>query len=191
MAQLLVVFATTHGQAAKIAHRVTEACRAYGHNATIANLASDSPDPAAFDGIVVTASVHAGSFQPQAAVWVRVHASVLNRNPTLFIPVCLGILQHDPQVDRDLQKIVSTFCQSTGWQPGQTHLVAGAIKYTQYGFLTRWVMKRIARRAGGGIDTTRDYEYTDWVDLQRVVESFAERMLAPASSGSHAMKVGA
>ena len=33
-------------------------------------------------------------------------------------------------------------------------------------------MKRIVAKAGGGTDTTRDYEYTDWNDLRVFAHEF-------------------
>ena len=41
--------------------------------------------------------------------------------------------------------------------------------YTQYNVLIRFVMKRIAKHAGGATDTSRDHEYTDWVALDQFV----------------------
>ena len=51
-------------------------------------------------------------------------------------------------------------------------LVAGALVYSRYNWLTRWMMRRIARKEGGDTDTARDYEYTDWDALRRDVEIF-------------------
>ena len=50
--------------------------------------------------------------------------------------------------------------------------MAGALPYTRYNWLIRRVMKRIAAKAGGDIDTTRNYEYTDWQDLRTFAEQF-------------------
>jgi hypothetical protein len=47
-------------------------------------------------------------------------------------------------------------------------------------------MKRIVRKAGGDIDTRRDYEYTDWNDLRMFAEQFAQRVSVPALSGDAA-----
>jgi menaquinone-dependent protoporphyrinogen oxidase len=33
-------------------------------------------------------------------------------------------------------------------------------------------MKRIVQKAGGDVDTSRDYEYTDWGDLRLFAEQF-------------------
>jgi menaquinone-dependent protoporphyrinogen oxidase len=40
------------------------------------------------------------------------------------------------------------------------------------------MMKRIAGKAGGGTDTSRDYEYPDCEDLRAFVEKFAERIVS-------------
>ena len=45
--------------------------------------------------------------------------------------------------------------------------------YSKYNFLTRFIMKRIARKTGRPTDTSRDYEYTDWSRLDRLAEEFA------------------
>jgi menaquinone-dependent protoporphyrinogen oxidase len=54
--------------------------------------------------------------------------------------------------------------------------VAGAVLYTQYPWLKKWMMKRIVGKAGGGTDTTRDYEYTDWNDLRRFANEFVGQL---------------
>ncbi len=51
-------------------------------------------------------------------------------------------------------------------------MIAGALKYTQYNWFIRWVMKGIARKEGGSTDTSRDHEYTDW----RQVAAYARRL---------------
>jgi hypothetical protein len=38
--------------------------------------------------------------------------------------------------------------------------------------LKRWAIQRIARKAGGATDTTRDWEYTDWEDVKQFAREF-------------------
>ena len=64
------------------------------------------------------------------------------------------------------------FLAQTGWQPGLTKTFAGSVKYTQYNFVTRYIMKLISRREGGSTDTSRDHEYTDWESVERFAEAF-------------------
>ena len=65
------------------------------------------------------------------------------------------------------------FVADTGWHPQRLVPVAGALRYSQYNFAVRMLMKRIARESGGSTDTTRDHEYTDWTALEQFVDQFA------------------
>ena len=46
-------------------------------------------------------------------------------------------------------------------------MIAGALVYSKYSRLLKWLMKRIAASAGNSTDTSRDYEYTDWQQVER------------------------
>ena len=65
------------------------------------------------------------------------------------------------------------FLARCGWRPAITKMIAGALPYTRYNWLKRQMMKRIVAKAGGDTDTTRDYEYTDWIDLRNFAQDFA------------------
>ena len=175
MSRILIVYGTTDGQAGKIAMTIGARLRTTGLGTDVFNAAHATPEPRDYDAVVVAASVHAGGYQRAVSRWVRSHAAALNGMPTAFVSVCLGVLQHEPAVDRELAAILDRFTAATGWRPSDTKIVAGALKYTQYHFIKRWLMKRIAGRAGGDTDTSRDYEYTDWNDLGAFVDRFAAR----------------
>jgi menaquinone-dependent protoporphyrinogen oxidase len=70
------------------------------------------------------------------------------------------------------------FIRETGWRPTHIKPVAGALLYTTYNPLIRFVMKRIAKKAGAETDTSRDYEYTDWVELDRFTGTLATELAA-------------
>ena len=96
----------------------------------------------------------------------------MSRLPTVFFSVSLSATGSDLPGAR---KCADAFLHETGWFPSMVRLTAGALMYSRYGFLTRWLMRRIARKAGGGTDTSRDYEYTDWAKLREDVELFLAR----------------
>jgi menaquinone-dependent protoporphyrinogen oxidase len=116
--------------------------------------------------------------------WVKAHTAALARRPTAFVSVCLGVLQHDPKVQRDLQAIVDRFIAVTGWRPAVVKFVAGALPYTRYGWVRRTVMKHIVSKAGGDTDTRRDYEYTDWDDLRHFATDFGQGLSAPTNQAA-------
>ena len=179
MARILVLFGTTDGHTARIAEALATAMRSQGADVELADAAKTSPDPGGFDAVVVAASVHAGGYQRAVRRWIRTNVPLLRTRRTAFVSVCLGVLQHDQAVDRELKAITKSFQAATGWSPDVTKVVAGALQYTRYNWLKRLLMKRIVRKAGGDVDTSRDYEYTDWNDLRRFAERFASMVDHP------------
>jgi menaquinone-dependent protoporphyrinogen oxidase len=183
MPRILVVYGTTDGHTARVAEAIGRTLRDEGVTAIVdeANRTTHVADD--FDATIVTASVHAGRFQDAVERWVRQNHRALNARPGAFVSVCLGVLQHDPKVDRDLQRMIERFTTSTSWRPTTTKIVAGALLYTQYGWLKRMAMLWIASRAGGATDTSRDYIYTDWSDLSAFVTRFAHDHVPRATAG--------
>ena len=70
----------------------------------------------------------------------------------------------------DVQRMIDTFVRETGWRPAHVLSVAGALMYRQYNFVIRFLMQRIARKAGAPTDTSRNHEFTDWLAVDRFVE---------------------
>jgi menaquinone-dependent protoporphyrinogen oxidase len=173
MARILVLFGTTDGQTARIAGALAEAIHDAGLTADLVDASHADPAPEEYDGVLVAGSVHAGGYQRAVERWVRAHAATLTGRPGAFVSVCLGVLQHDPKVDAELRRIREHFFDATGWHPEIVHVVAGALPYTKYNWLKRWVMRRIVAKAGGDTDVSRDYEYTDWDDVRRFGTGFA------------------
>ena len=69
---------------------------------------------------------------------------------------------------------MADFLTSARWQPTVTTTVAGALPYTKYNWLKRWVMRRIVAKAKGDTDTSRDYEYTDWNQVRGFAREFLQ-----------------
>jgi menaquinone-dependent protoporphyrinogen oxidase len=173
MARILVLYGTTDGHTARIAESIRDTLCARGDAIDIVEAGRAGPNPADYDAIVVAASVHGGRYQRHVRTWVRTHAGALTDKPAAFVSVCLGVLQPDPAVQREIHAIVNRFLLETDWRPAMTKIVAGALLYRKYNWLKRWVMKRIAARAGGDTDTSRNWQYTDWNELRGFAEQFA------------------
>ena len=184
--RILVLYGTTDSQTAKIANAIAATLRSQGASADVANAADDGPAPNADDytAVIVAASVHASGYQRTVVRWVRANLHGLGTKPTAFVSVCLGVLQHDPKVDRDLAAIRAHFFAETEWKPATFKVVAGALPYTRYNWIKRRLMRRIARKAGGDTDITRDFEYTDWIDLAAFAREFFERVRGTAEVAS-------
>ena len=178
MPRLLILYGSTDGQTAKIARFLADEFRAKGAAVDVLRAGEADPDPRDYDGVLVAASVHAGGYQKAVVRWVRRYADALHGKTAGFVSVCLGVLQRDFKVQRELGAILNRFEARTGWKPPQVKVVAGALPYTRYSWLKRMVMKQIVRKAGGDTDVSRDYEYTDWADLRRFAGTLLSRFVS-------------
>ncbi len=181
MKQVLVVYATREGHTRRIAEHVAATVRGRGHTADVVDAANPpagfSLDP--YAGAVVAASVHVGKHEKEIVHFVKAHRSELERIPAVFLSVSLAeagaedpakIPEHRAQAAAEVQRIIDAFLKETGWHPSKVRAVAGALSYSKYNFVIRFVMKRIARAQGVSTDTSRDHEYTDWAALDHLVD---------------------
>jgi len=183
MPRVLIVYGTTDGQTTKICYFLASELMRLGAEVELTEAGHRTPRPAGFDVVVVAASVHAGGYQRSVIRWVHENAAALAATSGTFISVCLGVLEKNPRTRRDLDRILEQFVARGGWRPAQVKEVAGALKYTRYGWLKRMAMRYIAGKVGGSTDTSRDHEYTDWEDLQVFAESLMDGQTGGRADG--------
>jgi menaquinone-dependent protoporphyrinogen oxidase len=179
--KVAVFFATRQGQTSKIANRIAADLRARAIAVDVVDVrkTTAAPDWSTYATAFVAASVHALHHEPEMIEFVRRYRDDLHRMGAVFISVSLseaGAEDMQSPAERrersaaDAQRMVDGFIKETGWKPERYLRVAGALLYTHYNFLIRFVMKRISRQNGGPTDTSRDYEFTDWPALDRFVD---------------------
>src|SRR5436190_5351905 len=159
-----VFFATSEGQTRRIAARFAAALRLDGLDSAIYNIADLQHvdlDWSGVRGAIVGASIHVGKHQPEVATFVSVHVTQLNRLQSLFFSVSMAAASQHPEEVLKAQEIATAFPAAHGWKPQRVISLAGRLAYTQYNFVVRPLMKRIARKEGGPTDTSRDHEFTD------------------------------
>jgi menaquinone-dependent protoporphyrinogen oxidase len=195
MSAVLIVYATQEGHTREIATRVAQAVRARGVAEELLD-AEKGQKPAnlsAFSAAILAASVHQGNHEPAMAVFVKRHRQQLARMPSAFLSVSLTQADAEnaaapeekrAEAVRTVDAAIARFVAETGWLPDHVQPLAGALPYTRYNALLRWVMTRIARQSGHPTDTSRDHVFTDWTALDRFVDNFVlalQRDRMPAS----------
>ena len=172
--QILILYGSMEGQTKKIAQHIGDRLQDKGHEITLLSAehlpADFSPDH--FDAAIIGASIHMNRYPKFINKFIASRLDWLNRTTTGFFTVCMAI-RSDNQQSRD-QAVAygESFLKQAGWRPALKATFAGAVKYTQYNFLTRYIMKRISRHEGGSTDTSQDHEYTDWAAVERFVDDF-------------------
>jgi menaquinone-dependent protoporphyrinogen oxidase len=182
MPRVLIVYATREGQTEKIARRIGTVIEAMGIGVELmdAERPSRELDLERFAAILVGSPVRSMGYLPPVVRFAREHRPTLNRVSSAFFSVSLAVVSRTHDGRAQTLKLVDKLIEATGWRPSRIELIAGALPYSKYNFLLRWVMRRIAAKEGGDTDTSRDYEYTDWEAVDRFAREFVEAAVPPA-----------
>jgi menaquinone-dependent protoporphyrinogen oxidase len=179
MAGILILYGTTEGQTARISEYIAEVMRDRGHEAQTLDI-KELPSgfaPGDYNAVIVGASIHMGKHEEYVRDFVKENRESLERVPSAFFSVSMAAQEDTDEGRAQTREYVEKFTDETGWHPEMVGIFAGALRYTQYGFVKRYLMKRISRHKGSAdTDTSRDYEYTDWNDVRHFAEEFLEAL---------------
>jgi menaquinone-dependent protoporphyrinogen oxidase len=177
--RVLIPYGTTEGLTTRISEYVADVVRGHGHDADAVDIkGSGAPRPDGYDAVIVGASIHMGKHEGYVRDYVRENRDALARIPSAFFSVSLAA--HDNP--EEAEGYIEEFVRDTGWHPAKICLFGGALLYTQYGFIKRHLMKKIARDKGNpDTDTSRDYVYTEWDGVKHFVEEFLEALVPEAA----------
>lgn len=171
--KLLIVYASKYGQTRKIADRIAEVARDEGARDVFAiDSLHDDFSPAGYDRIVIAGSIYFGKHAVALQQFVTRHIVAISLVPNAFVSVSLSAMSDEGRVVAN--ENAQAFLKLTGWDANRVALIAGGEPYTRYGFFTRFLMRRIAKKKGRAVDTKRDYEYTDW----NQVDALARELVA-------------
>lgn len=181
--RLLVIYASRYGQTRKIAERFTAVARAAGievHLWEVTALPERAPLPRC-DSIVVAGAVYFDRYSEDLRDFLRSHAAALKVTPTALISVANAAMSELglPAAEEYVRKLE----KQTGFRPQRVLHVAGGETYTRYGFFTRWLMRRIAKKYGRKVDVNVDYDHTNWEAVEAFTREFVparERELVEA-----------
>ena len=191
-----VFFATREGHTQRIADRIAADLRTLGFDVDLLPVRHPLPFSLSnYSAAVLAASVHGGSHEKEMVQFVKDHRTGLEGMKTAFLSVTLseaGAERQDAtpvehaQFVQDVDMMLGKFFKETKWLPTRSKPVAGALLYTHYNFLLRLIMRQIAKKAGAATDTSRDYDYTDWVGLDNFVAKLAEGIQSSPTQAVHA-----
>ena len=167
MRRILVLYASAEGQTARIAARLAEDLRGRGHTVVLGET-QDGVDLAAYDAVVVGASVHYGRHPARLSSFVRSHASALEMRYGAFFSVSLS----------GNEQYAAAFLRKAGWRPALVATFVGALRYSRYGWFKRRLVQGFARMGGHSTDTSRDHDYTNWQAVSGFAETFAAQLAA-------------
>lgn len=169
-----VFYGTVEGHTRKIAGEIGSQLVAAGHSVEIIDISQ--PGLAGFrdiDAAILAAPIHIGKYPEVFETFVKSWKSELMAIPTAMVSVSLSIASPYEGEREESTHYPDGLESRTGWRADRIHHAAGALKYLEYDFFKRFMMRRIARHEHGPVDTKQDHELTDWDALASFVSDFA------------------
>lgn len=178
MQPILVAYGTTEGQSRKVAEFIAQRLRIRGHRVDLVDTATPAAQQVqpVYQGAILGGSVHQQRHQNSLVHFVKANQPWLAAMPLGIYSVSLTAAMPDMDDRLEARRLLDGFVADNALSPVATRCVGGALMYTQYDYFKRQLMRLIARQRGQTTDTSGDYEYTDWGD----VESFVDEYLAAA-----------
>ena len=181
MKPILLIYATREGQTRHITEHLGDVLAAHPMEYDIVDAARVPKgfSLARYSAAMVAASLHVGEYEPEMTTFVRCHLGELGRIPSTFISVSMAarVVEDEgappdtrPAAHENIRRTIDRFLAETGWRPTHIAEVGGTLMYSRYSVVTRFVLKLIAKHEGAPVDTTRDYEFTNWTKLDQAID---------------------
>jgi menaquinone-dependent protoporphyrinogen oxidase len=181
MTRILVLYASSYGQTKKIAERLAAAWEGRGLEVDVRSIRDRSPPaPDGFDAVVLGSRL-AMTYSGAILRYARAHRAALARIPTAFFSVSMSAASPDPRGPAGARAKIQEFLDQAGWSPTHVASFAGALPYTRYDPLTRFILKRISATTGVATDASRDHEYTDWKQVDELANQLAGSLVGARS----------
>lgn len=181
------MYGTGEGQTGKVTERIVDVLENRGHDARSIDVRSPPSDFSLgdFDAVIVGASIHGGKHQSAVREFVTEQRDELLSKPTAFFQLSLSSATEEGR--EQAAGYVEEFIEDTEWHPDRIGLFGGALRYSEYGFLKRLMMKQITKRQFPDVKMSEDVEFTDWQEVEDFaadVASFVEGRLGVTPPGT-------
>jgi menaquinone-dependent protoporphyrinogen oxidase len=172
MPAILILYSTVDGHTRTICERIAGRVEAAGHTATLCRVEdAGGIDPAAYDKIVIGASIRYGWHRRSVFEFIEANLPVLESRPNAFFTV--NIVARKAAKNRpETNPYMCKFLRKTRWKPRLLDVFAGRLDYPSYRPLDRLAIRFILWVTKGPTDPKAVIEFTDWAR----VDTFARRM---------------
>src|SRR4051812_7080331 len=151
--RVIVLYATREGQTKKVACRIGATLQDRGFEIDVENVRSVRGDEplGGYRTAVLAASLHANGHEREMVAFARRYRNELQWMHATFVSVSLSeagaederrSTEERAHFATDVARTLHAFEAETGWRPSRIEPVAGALAYSKYNLIVRFVMRR-------------------------------------------------
>jgi menaquinone-dependent protoporphyrinogen oxidase len=184
MARILLIFDTLDGQTARIAERITAILSAKGYTLDVHNACAIPRELPlrTYEGFVIGSTVQNGKHHKNIVKFIKRHWALMQKTPGAFFSVSLSAGSSFPKIHSKICRYFERFVKQTGWKPQKVAFFGGSLPYSRYGYFQRLLKRYSSRNYVGPTDIHCDYEFTDWAEVERFVDTYINLFSKPKQS---------
>ena len=152
MSTVLVVYGTKSGCTTGIAEKIGETLAAAGATADVVP-AEDSPDPSAYDAVIVGSGIRVAQWHGAVKEWFLGNASALSARPTAMFTCCLTMAT-EPEKAEEVRAYTDPLIEESGVTPVALGLFAGWNESARFSLPERLILRALKAPKGD----FRDFE---------------------------------
>jgi menaquinone-dependent protoporphyrinogen oxidase len=167
MAEILIMYSTVDGHTLEICQYLKQVIERNDHRVTLYSIEDGSEiDMAAFDKIVIGASIRYGKHSKQVYRQIKNNQPVLDSKPNAFFSV--NVVARKPEKNQpQTNPYLKRFLKEISWQPQQLAVFAGKLNYPIYSFWDKQIIRFIMWMTKGPTDPDTVIDYTDWNQVEK------------------------
>lgn len=131
-----------------------------------------------YDAVAFGSPIYFGEHDRRILWCMREHRHFLASVPTAFFSVCLNIINAQEERCHTDDGVTNNMRTRIPFQPSRRVTFAGALRYSEYGWLKKRIMHSLALKSGYQSELGHDREYTDWDQVDSFAVGFAEEVKA-------------
>jgi menaquinone-dependent protoporphyrinogen oxidase len=185
MAGTLLLYSSVYGLSKQICERIQESLARRGLRADVAPLVGHAVNPAAYDAIVIGASIKHGKHHPSVLEFIRANRPLLESKPSALFSVNLVArkpARNTPQTNPYLKRLVA----QSPWKPKLQAVFAGELDYSRYGAVDKYMMRLVMWINKGPTDLGAKVQFTDWNEVERFADRVARLTADSAADAQRA-----
>jgi menaquinone-dependent protoporphyrinogen oxidase len=187
----LIAYASRYGQTQKIAAALQSQLVGVGVDSqlmTCRELLGRCDFLSSSSAVILGSPIYYGAMDRDLERLVSRYRDPLNMAPSALFTVCLGASSTKESEQAAAQDSGASFLQRTGWQPQLTRVFAGALRYSQYGWLRKRLVHWMATRSGVVSRMDQDLELTDWTQVHAFGNQFIDGLMGKPIAGEVSVK---
>ena len=168
MKKVLLLYSSIDGHTKTICKKMAEELGKDTHISSI----GDAPENIdTFETIVIGASIRYGRYREEVFKFIEKNKALLESKENAFFSVNV-VARKNGKDTPATNPYVKKFLDRISWNPQFIDVFAGQIDYPRYGVFDKYAIKMILWITGGPTDTSKTYDFTDWIR----VKSFANKL---------------